>query len=68
MIYADPNDFCHKRKINHFDSCNVLLAIATNIPVLLVTGFVIQGHISQRPYSLRLSLPFCLLYQSQTVS
>ncbi len=24
---------------------NVLLAIATNIPVLLMTGFVVQGHI-----------------------
>ncbi len=23
----------------------VLLAIATNIPVLLMTGFVVQGHI-----------------------
>jgi len=31
-----------KRKINHFDPYNVLLAITTNIPVLLVTGFVIQ--------------------------
>ncbi len=24
---------------------NVLLAIATNIPLLLMTGFVVQGHI-----------------------
>jgi len=33
-----------KRKINNFDPYNVLLASATNIPVLYVTGFVIQGH------------------------
>ncbi len=30
----------------HFDPYNVLFAIATNIPVLLMTGFVLQGHIS----------------------
>jgi len=41
MIFY-PNDFCHKRKIE-FDLYNVLLA--TNIPMLLVTGFVVQGHI-----------------------
>ncbi len=29
----------------HFDPYNVLLAIATNIPVLLMTAFVLQGHI-----------------------
>ncbi len=28
-----------------FDPNNVLLAIATNITVLLMTGFVFQGHI-----------------------
>ncbi len=28
----------------NFDLCNVLMAIATNIPVLNVTGFVLQGH------------------------
>ncbi len=39
------NDFWHKRKIDHFDPYNVLLVIATNIPVLLKTGFVVQGHI-----------------------
>ncbi len=32
------------KKINNFDPYNVLLAIATNIPVLLITGFVVQGH------------------------
>ncbi len=26
---------------------NVFLAIATNIPMLLMTGFVLQGHIYQ---------------------
>ncbi len=29
----------------HFDSYNVLLAIDTNIHVLLMTAFVLQGHI-----------------------
>ncbi len=40
MIY-----FWHKRKMDNVDPYNVLLAIATNIPVLLMTGFVLQGHI-----------------------
>ncbi len=40
-----PNDFWHKRKIDNFDPYNVLLAIAINKPVLLMTGFVLQGHI-----------------------
>ncbi len=31
------NDFCHKTKKYHFEPHNVLLAIATNIPVLLLT-------------------------------
>ncbi len=29
---------------DNFDPYNVLLAIATNIPVLLKTGFVLQSH------------------------
>ncbi len=29
----------------NFDPYNVLLAIATNIPVLLMTTFELQGHI-----------------------
>ncbi len=37
-------DFWHKRKIYNFDPCNVLLSIATNIPVLLMTAFVLQSH------------------------
>ncbi len=40
-----PNDFWHKRKIDNFDPYNVFLAIATNIPQRLKTGFVVQGHI-----------------------
>ncbi len=31
--------------INNFDPYNVFLAIATNIPQRLKTGFVLQGHI-----------------------
>ncbi len=46
MIFTnDPNDFWHKRKSGIFDPYSVLLAIATNIPVLLMTGFVVQSHI-----------------------
>ncbi len=39
------NYFFHKRKMYNFDPCNVLLSIATNIPVLLMTASVLQGHI-----------------------
>ncbi len=46
MIFTQcPNDFWHKRKIDNFDPYNVFLAIATNIPQRLMTGFVVQGHI-----------------------
>ncbi len=31
--------------MDNFDPYNVLLAIATNIPVLLMTAFVLQGRI-----------------------
>ncbi len=34
----------------NFDPNNVLLAIATNIPVLLMTAFVLQGHMFLLPY------------------
>ncbi len=34
-----------KVKINNFDPYNVFLAIATNVPVLLMTAFVLHGHI-----------------------
>ncbi len=33
-----------KEKKDNFDPYNVLLSIATNIPVLLMTAFVLQGH------------------------
>ncbi len=38
------NDFWHKRKIDNFDPYNVLLVIATNIPVLLIYYYMC-GHI-----------------------
>ncbi len=31
--------------MDHFDPYNVFLAIATNIPLRLKAGFVVQGHI-----------------------
>ncbi len=34
--------------MDNFDSYNVLLTIATNIPVLLMTAFVLQRHISKK--------------------
>ncbi len=40
----------------NFDPYNVLLSIATNIPVLLMTAFVLQGHIKEQAFSLILSL------------
>ncbi len=44
-IFMEHDHFWHKRNIYNLDPYNVLLAIATNIPVLLMTGFVVQGHI-----------------------
>ncbi len=38
------NDFWHKREMYNSDPYNVLLSIATNIAVLLMTAFVLQGH------------------------
>ncbi len=38
--------------MDNFDPYSVLLVIATNIPVLLMTAFVLQGHIL-----IRISLP-----------
>ncbi len=40
----NTNDFWHTIKIYNFDPYNVFLAIGTNIPQLLNTGFVLQGH------------------------
>ncbi len=37
-------NFIINGKMYNFDPYNVLLAIATNIPVLLMTAFVLQGH------------------------
>ena len=46
MIFTEyPHDFWYKIKMDNFDPYNVLLAIATDIPVRHVTGDVIQGHI-----------------------
>ncbi len=36
--------FWNKWKIYDFDPYNILLTIATNIPVLLMTSVVVQGH------------------------
>ncbi len=44
-LYLISNDFWHTRKIDNFDPYNVLLAIATNIPVLFMTCSVVRGHI-----------------------
>ncbi len=38
-----------KEKMKNFDPYNVLLAIATNVPVLLKPCFVVQSHISDCP-------------------
>ncbi len=46
-----------KEKIHHFDPYNVLLAIATNIPVLLMIGFVVQGYKCSHLQCTRLSQP-----------
>ncbi len=40
-----PNGFWHKRKIENVVPYTVLLAIATNIPLCFMIGFVVQGHI-----------------------
>ncbi len=34
------------KKLNNFDPYNVLLAIATNIPQRLKTGFVLQARVT----------------------
>ncbi len=40
------NDFWHKIKMYSFEPYNVLLVIATNKHMLLMTAFVLQSHIS----------------------
>ncbi len=45
-LHNVPRIFGIKEKnICNFDPYNVFLAIATNIPVQLMTGLVLQGHI-----------------------
>ncbi len=39
------SDFWHQIKMYNFEPYNVLLVIATNIAVLLMTASVLQGHI-----------------------
>ncbi len=56
------NDFWHKIKIYNFDPYDVLLAIATNIAVLLMTASVLQGHIFLLYISnVQITLVMCLL-------
>ncbi len=40
----------HESKMYNFDPNNVLLVIATNIPALLMTAFVLQGRICHNKY------------------
>ncbi len=47
-LYLIFNDFWYKRKMYNFGPNNVLLAIATNIPVVLKTGFVAQNKRSSK--------------------
>ncbi len=43
----------------HFDPYNVLLSISTNIPVLLTTAFVLQGHVFKNTSLIRLLILAC---------
>ncbi len=43
--------------MDNFDLYNVLLSIATNIPVLLMTAFVLQGHICYTECTCALKTP-----------
>ncbi len=53
----------------NFEPYNVLLSIATNIPVLLMTAFVLQGHIFTINYNFCLNkiLIYFLLIVSKVV-
>ncbi len=47
MIFTEyANDFWHKRKLYNFAPYNVLLAIATDIPQQLKTGFVLHARVT----------------------
>ncbi len=47
--------------MDNFDPYNVFLAIATNIPQRLKTGFVVQGHICHRAFC-KINLIATLIY------
>ncbi len=58
MIFASyTSDFWHLRKFYNFDQYNVLLTIASNKPVLLMTGLVVQSP--DRPGS-HILIIYCL--------
>ncbi len=42
----------YKRKFDHFDPLNIFLTVATNMPVLLMTGFVVQARVTYTRYLL----------------
>ncbi len=44
--------------MDNFDTCNVLLAITPNIAELLMTAFVLQGHIYTTVQSFGISKKF----------
>ncbi len=53
------NDFWNKIIMYNFDPYNVLLAIATNIPVLLMTDFVLQFLINFSENKTNILSQFC---------
>ncbi len=61
MIFASyTSDFWHLRKLYNFDQYSVLLTIASNKPVLLLTGLVVQSP--DRPGHIYSSFTVCLLH------
>jgi len=66
-IYLCPNDFWYKRKILNFDPYNVLLAIATNISLVLwsrVTYIYIYIYIYVCIYTYWNKINWCHIYLS----
>ncbi len=51
----------------NFDSYNVLLAIATNIPVLLMNAFVLQAHIYVLIYKFNIMQPMISVSQNSSI-
>ncbi len=49
-------------EIYNFDPYNVLLAIATNIPVLLMTAFVLQGHMNINIFKIYTECMYVCIY------